>query len=435
MKVFKPSRLIVLAALAACATAGPALAAPDPDTAFILNTFLFLFGGVLVMWMAAGFCMLEAGFVRTPHVATICLKNIGLFSIAGIAYYLIGYNLMYEGVDGGFFGIPGLWSPTELASDELIDIEAGYAATSDWFFQMVFVATTASIVSGAVAERPKPFAFLAFVAVLTAIIYPIQGAWSWGGGWLDEMGFSDFAGSTIVHSVGGWAALAGLLLLGPRIGKYDENGKPVPLPASSVPLATLGTFILWLGWFGFNGASQLALGTVPDAVAISQIFANTNMAAAGGVVTAMVLVKLLHGKVNVGYVLNGALAGLVSITAEPLTPSIGQAIIIGGIGACIAVFGMMLLERVRIDDVVGAVPVHLFAGIWGTMIVPFTNPDASYAIQAISIAAVGAFVFVLSFAVWLVIKVTMGLRMRHEDEVTGGDLSELGHEAYQIMKA
>ncbi len=436
MKAFKPKLLLGLVAVAAIGSAGPALAAPDPDTAFILNTFLFLVGGFLVMWMAAGFCMLEAGFVRTPHVATICLKNIGLYSVAGIMYYLIGYQLMYNGVDGGFFGIPGIWGPSELASDEAIDISTGYAAASDWFFQMVFVATAASIVSGCVAERPKLIPFLIFVAVLTGVIYPIQGAWQWGGGWLSEMGFSDFAGSTIVHSCGGWAALAGLLLVGARVGKYDEAGNPVNLPASSVPLATLGTFILWLGWFGFNGASQLALGSVADSVAVSQIFANTNMAAAGGVVAAIILVKILHGKVNIGYPLNGALAGLVSITAEPLTPSIGEAIIIGGIGACIAIFAMMLLEKLKLDDVVGAIPVHLFAGIWGTIIVPFTNDGTSYVTQAIGIVAIGAFVFIASFITWLVIKVTMGIRMTRDDELVGGDLTEMGHEAYpQFLRA
>lgn len=420
-----------LIALTGLATA-PAAAQAADETAFIFNTLLFLIGGFLVMFMAAGFSMLEAGLVRAKHAATICLKNIGLYSIAGLMFYLVGYNLMYSGVDAtGFFGTPVPWGPSELASDETIDLSGGYASASDWFFQMVFVATAASIVSGAVAERVKIGPFFIFVAILTAIIYPIQGSWEWGEGWLDsQFGFSDFAGSTLVHSTGGWAALAGIILLGARTGRFVD-GKPVIMHGSSLPLATLGVFILWFGWFGFNGASQLAIGSAADAVAISQIFANTNMAAAAGVVTAYLLSMAINGgKPNLVVALNGALAGLVSITAEPLTPTIFEAILIGAVGAVIATFGTVLLEKLKLDDVVGAIPVHLFAGIWGTLAVPITNPDASFFGQAVGVVAIGAFVFTVSFAVWFALKTVLGIRLDAESEAVGGDLSELGHTAY-----
>jgi len=415
------------------ALAAPASAQVSEETAYIFNTLLFLIGGFLVMWMAAGFAMLEAGSVRGKHAAAICLKNIGLYSIAGVMFYLVGYNLMYFGVDqsGGYFGIPFPWSPSELTGDEVIDVAAnGYSTASDWFFQMVFVATTASIVSGAVAERVRIGAFFLFVVVLTAVIYPIQGAWTWGEGWLSAAGFSDFAGSTIVHSVGGWAALAGIILLGARTGRFVD-GKAVAMHGSSLPLATLGTFVLWFGWFGFNGASQLAMGSAADATAISQIFANTNMAAAGGVIATYLLTLALgKGKANLGTVLNGALAGLVSITAEPLTPNIGEAILIGAVGGVIATFGAILLEKLRLDDVVGAIPVHLFAGIWGTMIVPLTNPETSFVTQAMGVGAIGAFAFVASFIVFLVLKITVGIRLKPDEETVGGDYTELGHSAY-----
>lgn len=422
---------LAIIALTGLATA-PAAAQAVEETAFIFNTLLFLIGGFLVMFMAAGFSMLEAGLVRAKHAATICLKNIGLYSIAGLMFYVVGYNLMYSGVDAtGFFGTPVPWGPSELASDETIDLSEGYASASDWFFQMVFVATAASIVSGAVAERVKLGPFFIFVAVLTAVIYPIQGSWEWGEGWLDsQFGFSDFAGSTLVHSTGGWAALAGIILLGARSGRFVD-GKPVVMHGSSLPLATLGVFILWFGWFGFNGASQLALGSAADAVAISQIFANTNMAAASGVITAYLLSMVINsGKPNLVVALNGALAGLVSITAEPLTPTIFEAILIGAVGAVIATYGAVLLEKLRLDDVVGAIPVHLFAGIWGTLAVPLTNPDASFLGQAVGVAAIGAFVFATSFAVWFGLKAVLGIRLNPESEAVGGDLSELGHKAY-----
>ncbi|WP_417467612.1 ammonium transporter [Maricaulis sp.] len=419
---------------ASLAITGPAAAEVSEETAFVFNTLLFLIGGFLVMLMAAGFAMLEVGFVRTKHAAAICLKNIALYAIAGVMFYLAGYQVMYGG-ETAYFGFPAIWSPSELTGDAEIDLSTGYASASDWFFQMVFVATTASIVSGAVAERVKIGPFFLFVVVLTAAIYPIQGSWEWGGGWLDaQFGFSDFAGSTLVHSTGGWAALAGAILLGARSGRFGPNASP--MQPSSLPLATLGTFLLWFGWFGFNGASQLALGSAADAVAISQVFANTNMAAAGGVVTAYVLSLILgRGKANLAYCLNGALAGLVSITAEPLTPTIMDAILIGAVGAVIATFGAKLLELIRIDDVVGAIPVHLFAGIWGTMAVPLTNSDASFYGQAVGVGAIGAFVFTASFVVWLILKITVGIRLSPDEEIVGGDLSELGHAAGSIFSA
>ncbi len=420
---------LVLAGL----TAGPALAAVPDESAYVLNTLLFLIGGFLVMWMAAGFCMLEAGLVRSKNVATMCVKNISLYAIAGVMYYLVGYNLMYSGVDGGFIGSFSWWIADDsaaLAAEGADYTATGYAAASDWYFQMVFVATAASIVSGTLAERIKLIPFLVFTALLTGLVYPIQGAWQWGGGWLSEMGFADFAGSTIVHSTGGWAALAGAIILGPRLGKYAAEGRINAMPGSSLPLATLGTFILWLGWFGFNGASQLAMGSAVDAVAISNIFANTNMAAAGGTVAALILTKIMYRKVDLTMVLNGALAGLVSITAGPDTPTIGEAILIGAVGGGLVVFFVPLFDKLKIDDVVGALSVHLVPGIWGTIAVPLTNSDTSFGVQLIGVAAVGAFVFAVSLVLWFALKIVMGIRMSEEDEVRGSDISELGMEAY-----
>eukprot|EP00435_Cladocopium_sp_Y103_P077966 s1_g1705.t1 len=415
----------------------PALAEDEAlragEAAYIFNTLLFLMAGFLVMFMAAGFAMLEAGMVRSKNVAIQCTKNIALFSAAGIMYYLIGYNLMYDGVDGGYIGSLSLWGPDDsgaLADAPSFGEGSGYAAASDWYFQMVFVAATASIVSGTVAERIKLWPFLLFVVVLTGVIYPIQGAWQWGGGWLSEMGFSDFAGSTIVHSTGGWAALVGAIVLGARHGKYGENGEINVMPGSSMPLATLGTFILWLGWFGFNGGSQLALGSAANAVDVSQIFINTNIAAAAGVITAMVLTQLLYTKVDLTMALNGALAGLVSITAEPLTPTLGSAAMIGAVGGAIVVVTVPLLDKLKIDDVVGAVPVHLFAGIWGTMAVPLTNSGASFYTQGVGVVSIGAFVAIASLAFWLALKFTIGLRASEEEEIAGLDKTEIGIEAY-----
>lgn len=439
MTIIKPTKLIGAAALASLLLALPALgqdAAPaeevveemaTPEWALIFNTLLFLIGGFLVMWMAAGFAMLEAGLVRSKNVSMQCLKNIALYSIAGIMFWITGYNLMYSGVDGGFIGSFGPYPFPDPGADTG---EAGYSVASDWFFQMVFCATTASIVSGTLAERIKIWPFLAFTVVLTGFIYPIAGSWQWGGGWLSAMGFSDFAGSTLVHSVGGWAALAGVLLLGARKGKYGADGSVHAMPGSSVPLATLGMFILWLGWFGFNGASQLAMGTIADAGDVSRIFANTNMAAAAGAVAALIVTQLVYKKIDVTMVINGALAGLVSITAEPLAPSMFVALIVGGVGGVIVVFVVPLLDRFKIDDVVGAIPVHLVCGIWGTLIVPLSNPNTSYGTQLIGILAYGAFTFVVSLVVWFIIKLVMGLRVSDEEESIGLDKAEIGVEAY-----
>lgn len=415
--------------------ASPAFAQQAPEhSVFILNSLLFLMAGFLVMFMACGFCMLEAGLVRSKNTTMQLTKNIALFSIAAVGYYLLGYNLMYPlgtwSVDGVFSGVIGVavLEAVGISADKADDIS--YATTgSDYFFQLMFCAATASIVSGALAERIKLWPFLLFTLILTAFIYPLQASWKWGGGFLDEMGFLDFAGSTVVHSVGGWAALAGAVILGPRIGKY-KDGKVVAMPGANLPIATLGVFILWLGWFGFNGGSQLAMGTVGDIADVSRIFANTNAAAAGGAIMALILTQVVYGKVDLTMVLNGALAGLVSITAEPLTPTLGVATIIGAVGGAIVVFSVPLLDKFKIDDVVGAIPVHLIAGIWGTLAVPLTNSDASFGTQIISIVIVGAFTVVASAVVWFVIKATLGIRVSEEDELAGLDTSELGMDAY-----
>jgi len=408
-------------------TAAAASPEVSADGKFVFNTLLFLIGGFLVMWMAAGFAMLEAGLVRSKNVTMQCTKNIALYSVAGLMFWVVGYNLMYDGVDGGYFGS---FTPKLIPDPASETADAGYAAASDWFFQMVFCATAASIVSGTVAERVKIWPFIIFVIVLTGFIYPIQGSWEWGAGWLDQMGFSDFAGSTLVHSAGGWAALAGAIIIGARKGKYGPGGQINPMPGSNLPLATLGTFILWLGWFGFNGGSQLAMGTIADASSVSKIFVNTNLAAAAGVVAALVLTQIMYGKVDLTMALNGALAGLVSITAEPLTPSPVMAIMIGAVGGVIVVFFVPLLDKLKIDDVVGAIPVHLIAGIWGTMAVPITNGDATFYVQGVGVVAIGAFVLVASSIVWLLLKFTVGLRPSEEAEYNGLDSSELGLEAY-----
>jgi len=408
----------------------PALAQDAPkavpaDSKYVFNTLLFLVAGFLVMWMAAGFAMLEAGMVRTKNVAMQCTKNIALYSIAGLMFWAVGYNLMYDAVNGGYLGTFTPKMIPEPGADS-----GDYAAASDWFFQMVFCATAASIVSGTLAERIKLWPFLIFVAVLTGIIYPIQGAWKWGAGWLDAAGFLDFAGSTLVHSTGGWAALIGALILGARKGKYGPDGRVNAIPGSNMTLATLGTFILWLGWFGFNGGSQLAMGTLEDASSVSKIFMNTNLAAAGGVVVAMILNQLVYKKVDLTFALNGALAGLVAITAEPLTPSPIFAILIGGVGGVIVVFTVPLLDKLKIDDVVGAIPVHLIAGIWGTLAVPITNSDANFGTQLLGIVAIGLFVSIASGVIWLALRYTVGLRPSDEDEANGLDMAEVGLEAY-----
>lgn len=405
------------------------------ETSFVFNTLLFLIGGFLVMWMAAGFAMLEAGLVRTKNVSMQCLKNIMLYAVAGLMFWAVGYNLMYTNVSS-FFGTPGPYSwPAAGAS-----VGGDYSVASDWFFQMVFCATTASIVSGTVAERVKFWPFILFVAILTGVLYPITGSWEWGKGWLDQMGFADFAGSTLVHSVGGWAALAGAIVIGARKGKYGKDGKVTPMLGSSIPLATLGTFILWLGWFGFNGGSQLALGTISDAADVSKIFANTNLAAAGGVVTAVILMQLFYKKIDVTMALNGALAGLVAITAEPLAPSALSAILIGSVGGAIVVFTVPLLDKFKIDDVVGAIPVHLIAGIFGTLVVALNNQSEvdgekltvlqQLGVQAIGVVSIGLFIFVTSFALWTLMKKIIGVRVSEEVEYVGLDQAEVGVPSY-----
>jgi Amt family ammonium transporter len=418
-----------LAAFALPAVAQEAAAAPEfataAETAFIFNTLLFLIGGFLVMFMAAGFAMLEVGMVRSKNVSMQCLKNVALYSIAGIMFWVIGYSLMYTDVNG-YFGTPLPYSWPDAGAAN----EGDYSVASDWFFQMVFCAATASIVSGTLAERIKLWPFLIFTAILTGILYPISGSWQWGGGWLSEAGFSDFAGSTIVHSVGGWAALSGAIILGARKGKYGPDGKVNPIPGSSMALATLGTFILWLGWFGFNGASQLAMGSNADVSDISRIFANTNLAATGGVMAAVILTQIMYKKVDVTMALNGALAGLVSITAEPLMPSPLSAILIGAVGGVIVVFAVPMLDKFKIDDVVGAIPVHLLAGIWGTMAVPLTNDGTSFGTQLMGVVAFGVFTFVLSGLVWFILKITIGIRPTEEEEMMGMDMVEVGVEAY-----
>ena len=441
--------LFALTAGAVALAAMPAAAAVDAETAFVFNSFSFLVNGLVVMFMAAGFAMLEAGLVRTKNTATICLKNIALYSIAGLMFYLVGYSVMYTDVDGGFIGtFSFLYNPAEAelaligaeeATAEMVKAvtDNGYASQSDWFFQMVFVATAASIVSGTVAERIKLWPFLIFTVVLTAIIYPIIGSWEWGGGWLNSewyvatfgAEFMDFAGSTLVHSTGGWAALAGAIVLGARKGKFGPGGEVRPMPGSNLPLATLGTFILWFGWFGFNGGSQLALGSALDAAAMSIVFVNTNLAAAGGVVAAMLVTQLRFGKVDLTMALNGAIAGLVSITAGPDLTNHLLSVIIGAIGGVIVVFAVPLLDKLKIDDVVGAISAHLAAGIWGTLAVGIFG-GGSIMGQLVGIVAVGVFVFGVSFVVWTVLKMTMGIRADEEDEVNGLDQSELGMEAY-----
>ena len=405
-----------------------AFAAVDPEVSYILNTLLFLIGGFLVMWMAAGFAMLESGLVTSKSVATIAAKNIGLYSIAGIMFWFIGYNLAYGISEGGFIGTFLPWSDAS-------SIETGYSDGSDWFFQMVFCATTCSIVSGTMAERIKIWPFFLFCAILAGIIYPIEMGWQWGGGHLAAAGFSDFAGSTLVHSAGGAAALAGAILLGPRLGRFTETGDAkamAPFASSSIPLATLGVFILWLGWFGFNGGSQLALGSFDDSTSVASIFINTNLAACAGVMVCAGVSRLVGGKTDVIMMLNGALGGLVAITAEPLTPSPIMAIIIGGIGGLVVYYGTLLLIKLKIDDVVGAIPVHGFAGIWGTLAVPLTNSGANFGSQIYGILWINIFVFVIAFIVWYLMKISIGIRISEEAEKLGTDKAEVGVMAYSI---
>mgnify|MGYP001391837623 FL=1 len=409
-------------------SAGMAETTVSAEVGFIFNTLLFLICGFLVMFMAAGFAMLESGMVTSKSVSVICAKNIGLYSIAGIMFWLFGYNLAYGIPEGGYIGTFTPWSDASA-------VDTGYADGSDWFFQMVFCATTVSICSGAMAERIKLWPFFLFAAILAGIIYPIVMGWQWGGGWLAELGFSDFAGSTLVHSTGGAAALAGIILLGARAGRFDSKGNPKalqPFAASSIPLVTVGVFILWLGWFGFNGGSQLAIGTFDDAVAVSGIFINTNLAACGGVMAAAIITRLMYGKTDVIQMLNGAIGGLVAVTAEPLAPTPLAAILIGAVGGLIVVFGTKLLFNFKLDDVVGAIPAHMFAGIWGTLAVPLTNSDASFSAQLIGVLSINIFVFAVSYIIWSIMKATFGIRLSKEAETKGTDVTETGVIAYAI---
>lgn len=398
-----------------------------------LDTFYFLICGALVMWMAAGFSMLEAGLVRAKNTAEILTKNIVLYALASIMYMLIGYYIMYSSPEGGILPSLGFLIGDENAVDV---VAAGgedapyYSTRADFFFQVVFAATCMSVVSGAVAERMKLWAFIVFAVVMTGVIYPVQGFWKWGGGFLDAAGFLDFAGSGLVHMAGASAALAGVLLLGPRKGKYGPNGQINAIPGANLPLATLGAFILWMGWFGFNGGSQLKMSTIEDANAVAQVFTNTNMAAAGGLVAALITARLLFGKSDLTMVLNGALAGLVAITAEPLTPSALQSVLIGGVGGVLVVFSILALDKLKLDDPVGAISVHGVVGMWGLLAVPLTNAEASFGAQLLGLVSIFAWVFVASLIVWGIIKAVMGLRVSEEEEYEGVDVVECGLEAY-----
>ncbi|AXQ14968.1 ammonium transporter [Shewanella algae] len=391
---------------------------------FALDTFYFLISGALVMWMAAGFAMLEAGLVRSKNTTEILTKNICLYSIACITYLIVGYNIMY--VDNG----EGGWLPSisTLIGSQAAD--ADHALESDFFFQVVFVATAMSIVSGAVAERMRLWAFLAFSLVMTAVIYPVEGYWTWGGGFLSEAGFVDFAGSGIVHMAGAAAALAGVLLLGARKGKYGANGQVNPIPGSNLPLATLGTFILWMGWFGFNGGSQLLVSDAENASAVAKVFVNTNSAAAFGAVSALIVCKMVWGKADLTMILNGTLAGLVAITADPLSPSLPMAGVIGLVAGGLVVFSIVGFDRIKVDDPVGAISVHGVAGFFGLMMVPLSNGDASVTGQLFGAAVISAWVFLASLLVWGALKVTMGIRVTEEEEYNGMDASDCGIDAY-----
>lgn len=425
------------ALLASLALAGPAFAedASVGDTlvhlAYSIDTFYFLMSGALVMWMAAGFSMLEAGLVRSKNTVEILTKNVALYAIACIMYMVVGYNLMYGGGPNGY--IPGL--SFFLGADNTVDAvlksggETYYSSMSDFFFQVVFVATAMSIVSGAVAERMKLWAFLLFAVAMTGFIYPIQGYWKWGGGFLDALGFLDFAGSGVVHLCGASAALAGVLLLGARKGKY-VNGRINAIPGANLPMATLGTFILWLGWFGFNGGSELKISNIEEANAVSMIFVNTNTAAAGGLVVALLFSRFWFGKADLTMALNGALAGLVAITAEPLTPTPLVATLVGAIGGLIVVASIVFIDKAKIDDPVGAISVHGVVGMWGLLAVAFTNPEGSLFAQLVGIGVIFSWVFGTSFVVWLAIKAVMGIRVNEEEELEGCDISECGLDAY-----
>lgn len=418
------------------------ISAQVTELAYALDTFYFLVMGALVMWMAAGFTMLEAGLVRAKNTAEILTKNVGLYAIACIMYMLCGYTIMYPGdaFAGGLFNSlvtvgSGLLGSADNSSEAVLAGDAYYSNLSDFFFQVVFVATAMSIVSGAVAERMKLWSFFLFSIVLTGFIYPVQGFWKWGGGFLQEAGFLDFAGSGVVHLCGAAAALAGVVLLGARKGKYGPNGQVNAIPGCNLPLATLGTLILWLGWFGFNGGSELKVSDVGEANAVALVFVNTNMAAAGGLVFALVLSRFWFGKADLTMALNGALAGLVAITAEPLTPEPIQAMMIGAVGGLLVVGSIVALDKLRIDDPVGAISVHGVVGIWGLLAVCFTNAEATLGAQLMGMGAIFAWVFGASFVVWFLIKKTIGIRVSEEEEYEGVDISECGLEAYPEFAA
>ncbi len=404
------------------------------ELSYALDTFYFLIMGAFVMWMAAGFAMLEAGLVQSKNTTEILLKNVALFAIACTMYMIMGYNIMYPGeaVNSWWPGVSFFLGGDNATADVIAGGEDApyYSGLSDFFFQVVFVATAMSIVSGAVAERMKLWSFLIFAVVMTGFIYPMQGYWKWGGGFLDAAGFSDFAGSGVVHLCGATAALAGVILLGARKGKYGKNGEVHPIPGANLPLATLGTFILWLGWFGFNGGSELKVSNVEEANAVAMVFVNTNAAAAGGVIAALVAAKLLFGKADLSMTLNGALAGLVAITAEPLTPTPGIATLIGMVGGVLVVFAIVTMDKLKIDDPVGAISVHGVVGMWGLLAVPLTNSDAAFGSQLYGLVVIFAWTFITSFIVWMILKLVMGIRVTEEEEYEGMDLAECGMEAY-----
>ena len=424
-------KVLSLAVIFSSLTISTAFAEVAEETAYILNSFLFLVSGFLVMLMALGFCLLESGLVTSKSVSAIAAKNIGLYSIAGLMFWVVGYNLAYDMGASGLIGSFTTWS--DAYTSETAAVSDGYAATSDWFFQMVFCATTVSIVSGTLAERIKIWPFFLFAAILTGFIYPIVMGWEWGAGWLDQLGFSDFAGSTLVHATGGAAALAGAIVLGPRYGRFD-NGKLVPFASSSIPLATAGTFILWFGWFGFNGGSELKLSNIDEANAVAQVFVNTNMAAACGAVAALITSRIAFGKADITMALNGALAGLVSITAEPLSGSNLASMFVGAVGGVLVVLSITVLDKLKLDDPVGAISVHGTAGMWGLMAVLITTDGATFAGQISGLLAIFLWTFVVSLIVWYVIKLVMGIRLSPEEEEAGSDATDIGVAAYPEFK-
>jgi Amt family ammonium transporter len=424
------TRLAIVVGGSLLSHAAIAQAAYAAEVGYMLSTLLLLICGVLVVFMVAGFALREAGMVRSRSVAVVLAKHIALYSIASIMFFLVGHELMYGESVSGIFGQFKTWTAAELSGSS-IDISIGQPSSSSWFFQMVFVAIAASVVSGALAGRVKFWPFAIFVIILSGLLYPIVGHWTWAGGWLSKLGFADLAGSTIVHSVGGWAALAGILLLGSRRGRFDDEGRPNTMAPSSLPLVTLGTFILWLGWFGINGGSQLSFSTPEDALTVSTIFVNTNAGAAGGIVSVAIFSQLAYRRLNLRLILNGALAGLVSISADPVMATLGQALLIGAVGGLLMMVGAKTLEQLQLDDVVGAIPVHLVGGIWGTLAVCFTNPDTRFAVQLAGVVCIGLFAFFTSYITWKIMRRLIGIRFKRHTESDGGDMTEIGLRAYK----